>query len=118
MEDVEENALVIEAYIQSTAHNVEIVEDGDKAVEKIRSGESYDLILMDIQMPIMDGLEATLQIRAWEKEQGTSSTPILALTANAMTGDKEKSLSAGCDGHITKPITKKALLDAIDEFKK
>ena len=64
----------------------------------------------------MDGLEATRKIRAWEKEQQFSRTPILALTAHAMNGDDEKSLVAGCDDHITKPITKKKLLEVIDQY--
>ena len=67
-------------------------------------------------MPIMDGLEATRRIRSWERKKGLESTPILALTAEAMTGDEEKSLDAGCDGHLTKPITKKKLLTAIGQF--
>ncbi len=97
---------------------MDIVEDGNQAVEKIQSGKNYDLVLMDIQMPGMDGLQATKQIRAWEKEQECKRTPILALTAHAMEGDEDKSLAAGCDGHITKPITKRKLLDLIDQFAK
>jgi signal transduction histidine kinase/CheY-like chemotaxis protein len=117
-EDVTENAMVIDAYIKNTHHQLDIVEDGWHAVDKIKSGKKYDLILMDIQMEGMDGLEATRQIRVWEKEQGCYRTPILALTAHAMTGDEEKSLASGCDGHITKPIAKQKLLEVIDQFVK
>jgi PAS domain S-box-containing protein len=114
-EDDTDNAMVIEAYLNSTLHQVDIVTNGNQAVEKIQSGKQYDLVLMDIQMPVMDGLEATRQIRVWENDHGYSRAPIIALTAHAMTGDKEKSLAAGCDGHITKPITKKKLLEVIDQ---
>jgi PAS domain S-box-containing protein len=117
-EDFEDNAMVIEAYLNNTSHHVEIVKDGSQAVEKIQSGKKYDLILMDIQMPGMDGLEATRKIRAWENEQGDCRTPILALTSHAMNGDEEKSSAAGCDSHITKPIAKKKLLEMIDQFVK
>jgi signal transduction histidine kinase/BarA-like signal transduction histidine kinase len=116
VEDIEENSMVIEAYINNTKHQIEVVEDGLNAVENICSGKKYDLILMDIQMPGMDGLEATRQIRNWENMEKLSATPIMALSAHAMVGDKEKSLAAGCNGHITKPISKKKLLEAIDQF--
>jgi PAS domain S-box-containing protein len=117
-EDVEENALVIDAYLKNTPHHLDIVTDGSQAVDKIKCGTSYDLILMDIQMPQMDGLEATQQIRAWESRLGNSKTTIFALTAHAMNGDEEKSIAAGCDMHITKPITKAKLLDLIEPLKK
>ena len=116
VEDVEENAMVIEAFLDNTPHTLDIAEDGDLAVEKIKSGKRYDLVLMDIQMPRMDGLEATRQIRAWEEEQGCLHTPIMALSAHAMAGDEEKSLTASCDGHITKPISKLKLLEVIEHF--
>jgi two-component system, sensor histidine kinase and response regulator len=115
-EDVEENAMVIEAYIGSTQHRVDTVEDGEQAVAKIKSGKKYDLVLMDIQMPILDGIKATQQIRSWEKEQNIARMPIVALTAHAMSGDDDKSIAAGCDDHITKPVSKKTLLKIIDHF--
>jgi CheY-like chemotaxis protein len=117
-EDMEDNALIVEGYLKNTTHQVDIVEDGVQAVDKIKSGKKYNLVLMDIQMPTMDGLEATEQIRKWESSQNCPRTPILALTAHAMRGDAEKSLAAGCDSHITKPINKKRLLDLIEQFSK
>jgi PAS domain S-box-containing protein len=117
-EDNPDNALVIEAYLKTAPFQLEIVKDGQQAVSRITAGNNYDLILMDIQMPVMDGLEATRQIRIWEKEQGIANTPILALTSHAMNGDEEKSLAAGCDSHITKPINKQKLLGLIDKFTK
>ncbi|MBF0381329.1 MAG: PAS domain S-box protein [Magnetococcales bacterium] len=115
-EDKMDNSIVIEAFMSNSSHNLDIVENGDLAVKRIKSGKKYDLVLMDIQMPVMDGLEATRQIRVWESQNGCASTPILALTAHAMRGDEEKSLAAGCDAHITKPINKTKLLEFIDRF--
>ncbi len=116
VEDVEENALVVETFLRHTPHRLDMVDDGDLAVEKVQNGGRYDLVLMDIQMPRMDGLEATRLIRTWEKRQNRPRTPIVALTAHAMAGDAEKSLDAGCDGHLTKPISKKKLLMEIDRY--
>ena len=77
--------------------------------------EEYDLILMDMQMPVMDGYTATQSIRTWERDQGAAPTPIVALTANALKEDIQKSLDAGCTTHLTKPIRKAVLLDTIRE---
>ena len=77
---------------------------------------SYDLVLMDIQMPVMDGYAATRAIRAWEQEQGRPPVPILALTANALQGEVQRSLEAGCTAHLTKPIRKARLLEAIQLY--
>jgi PAS domain S-box-containing protein len=117
-EDVPDNALLIDTFLRSSLYQVEIVADGEQAVEKIVMGNRYDLVLMDIQMPVMDGFKATRLIRSWEDEHGHPCMPILALTSNAMPGDEEKSLAAGCDGHLTKPISKKRLLEVIDSITK
>ena len=78
--------------------------------------ENYDLVLMDIQMPVMDGYTATREIRMWETEQNIKETPILALTAFATKDDEKKSLEAGCTAHLTKPIKKAKLLEAIQRY--
>ena len=114
-EDVEENAMVIEAYLNNLPYRLDIVEDGEHAVAAIQAGTRYDLILMDLQMPGIDGLEATRQIRAWQKHHDKEPTPIFALTAHAMAGDEAKSIAAGCNLHITKPITKSKLLQVISQ---
>jgi CheY-like chemotaxis protein len=75
----------------------------------------YDLVLMDRQMPLMDGLTATRTIRAWEQTNGRSPTPIIALTASALKGDREKCMAAGCTAFLTKPIRQEVLLQAIKE---
>ena len=92
-------------------HSVTVVENGADAVDAWANGD-FDVILMDVQMPVMDGLEATQAIRA--KEMGRNRhVPIVAVTAHAMAGDREKCLSAGMDGYVTKPFKKQALYDAL-----
>jgi CheY-like chemotaxis protein len=81
-----------------------------------RRQRDYDLVLMDMQMPVMDGYTATREIRAWEQENGERRAPIVALTAHALSGAHSESLNAGCDGHLTKPVERHDLLDAIAEF--
>src|SRR5450432_1104692 len=75
----------------------------------------YDLVLMDRQMPVMDGLTATRKIRAWEQANGRPPTPIVALTASALKGDRETCLAAGCTAFLTKPIKQEVLLQAIKD---
>ena len=111
-EDSADNAELIRAYLRNTPHHLDVVENGLRAVEMACSGD-YQLILMDMQMPEMDGYTATAEIRAWETINQRPRTPILALTAYALNGDTEKSLAAGCDDHLTKPIKKSRLLAEI-----
>ena len=77
--------------------------------------QHYDLILMDVQMPVMDGHAATRAIRDFEAASGREPVPIIALTAHAVKEDMERSLAAGCTAHLTKPIKKQVLLDALSE---
>jgi len=93
---------------------VEIAENGAIAFEKFTAGE-YDLVLMDRQMPVMDGLTATRAIREWEQANHRPPTPIIALTASALKGDQEKFVAAGCTAYLTKPIKQDVLLQAIRE---
>lgn len=92
-----------------------MVEDGASAVEAVVR-ESFDLVLMDVQMPIMDGYTATGLIRRWEQEQDYPPVPIIALTANALKEDEQRSLDAGCNGHLTKPIRKGMFLAALQHY--
>lgn len=117
VEDNEDNRLLINAYLKRTTFEIEEAENGQIAVEKFATGK-YSLVLMDIQMPVMDGHTATREIRRWEKENHLESTPIVALTAHAVKEDMEKSLQAGCDSHLTKPIKKATLLQTLDRFMK
>ena len=109
--------MIIESYLVGTPHHLGIAENGAKAVAMFQE-DRYDLVLMDMQMPVLNGYEATQRIRAWEREQRRRPCPILALTAYAMSGDAEKSLAAGCDGHMTKPIRKKSVLEAIRNIRR
>lgn len=116
-EDSPDNRLVIQAYLKETPYQLDFAEDGLQVVEKVKA-RNYDLVLMDIQMPELDGYEATERIRLWEREQGRRRTPIVALTASVMPESIEKSLDAGCDSNLTKPIKKQTLLDTIHSFAK
>ena len=114
VEDATDNRLLTQAYLKQTAHRLDMAENGEVACGKFKVGR-YDLVLMDMQMPVMDGYAATQAIREWERVNHRPLTPIIALTAHALKGDEEKSLAAGCTAHLTKPIKKAALLAAISE---
>jgi two-component system, sensor histidine kinase and response regulator len=101
--------------LANLGHKVVIAANGQEAFDKFRAGH-FDVILMDVQMPVMDGFEATRLIRAAEKES-ERHTPIIALTAHAMKGDRERCLESGMDDYISKPINHKELLDALTRIK-
>jgi signal transduction histidine kinase/AmiR/NasT family two-component response regulator len=111
-EDNATNQQVLAAVMGSLGIEVDIVADGRAAFEAWRDG-TYDLILMDIQMPVMDGIDSARAIRAAEQEQGRRRTPIVALTANALSHQVQEYLAAGMDGHVAKPIEIAKLYDAI-----
>jgi CheY-like chemotaxis protein len=113
-EDSPDNCTITLAYLEHTPYRIEIAETGAIACEKFIAG-FYDLVLMDRQMPVMDGLTATRTMRAWEKANGRPPTPIIALTASALKGDREMCLAAGCTAFLTKPIKQEVLLQAIKE---
>jgi len=113
-EDSPDNQLLISAFLKQTAMTLEIAENGQVAVDKFIAGP-FDVVLMDVQMPVMDGFTAARTIRAWEARQGARRTPILTLSAHAMEDAFQNSLAAGCNAHLTKPILKAALLKAIVE---
>ena len=104
-EDGRDNALLARRILERAGAEVEWVVDGQLAVEAVATGASYDLILMDMQMPVMSGYEATAALRA-----SGSQLPILALTANAMAGDRERCLEAGCSDYLKKPLRRDQLL--------
>ncbi len=111
-EDNEINVLVIEAMLQKTPHTLHVASNGEVAVEMFKTGD-YGLVLMDVQMPVMDGLQATRDIRLFEAAAGLERTHIVALTAGAYREDETLSREAGCDAHIGKPVAQQRLLDAI-----
>ncbi|MDW8398090.1 MAG: PAS-domain containing protein [Acetobacteraceae bacterium] len=107
VDDVAANRLVARAMLAAAGHEVELAADGAEAVAAVEAGH-YDVVLMDLQMPTMDGLEATRRIRALPPPQG--SVPVVALTASALPEQIEACRAAGMDGHLSKPIEKGALL--------
>lgn len=115
VDDAEFNRLVVIKYLRNTLHSIDTAENGEIALGKFMK-EHYDLVLMDMQMPIMDGYTATRKIREWEKENNLPSTPVIALTASALNEDVRRTLDAGCTSHLSKPIKKQKLLSAIYEF--
>ncbi len=110
VEDNEMNRDMLSRRLQRKGYEVAIAVDGLQGVEMGRSGE-YDLILMDMSLPELDGWEATRQLRAVPE---AGSIPIIALTAHAMAGDREKALEAGCDDYDTKPIELQRLLSKME----
>lgn len=111
-DDAAVNLRLIQAYLKDSSFAVDTAPNGSVALEKFQSG-SYDLVLMDIHMPVMDGYTATRKIRAWEAENQKRPTPVLALTASTFDEERQASLDAGCDAHLVKPIRKAELLEAI-----
>ena len=115
VEDLEDNRDVIALFLKDTPYQLDMADNGAVALQKFQTGR-YDLVLMDMQMPVMDGIEATAAIRAWERTQPRRPTPIVALTANAFKEEADKCLAAGCTAHLTKPIKKKTLQMAITQY--
>jgi PAS domain S-box-containing protein len=110
-EDGEANQLVAAAILRKAGYAVDLARDGEEAVGAARTA-AYDLVLMDVRMPRMDGFAATALIRAMPGAAGR--VPIIAMTAAAMSGDREKCLAAGMDGHLPKPMDRAALLGAVE----
>ncbi|MBF0583840.1 MAG: response regulator [Magnetococcales bacterium] len=113
-EDSPDNQLLFEIYLKKTPHQLVIVDDGLQAVARVQESP-FDLLLTDIEMPNMDGYSATRAIRQWEKEVGRTPMVIMALSAHAGIEKRRESLEAGCDDHLTKPIKKQTLLEAIEQ---
>jgi len=116
VDDSVDNRSLIQAYLRKSNHQLVMAENGKTAIEAYKS-DVFDLILMDMQMPVIDGYSATRAIRAIEGDT-ESRVPIVALTAYAFKEERQRSFEAGCDAHLTKPIRKKDLLAAIDKYGK
>jgi PAS domain S-box-containing protein len=111
-DDSPDNRMLIDAYVKKAPYKIDHAVDGSIAVEKFRANR-YDLVLMDIQMPVMDGYTAARTIREWERTQGLPRTPIIALTASALDESVVRSIEAGCDAHLSKPVKRATLFDVI-----
>ena len=114
-DDSADNRVLIQAYLKHSGYQLDMAETG-KAAFEMSQARKYDVVLMDVQMPVMDGHTATRMIRDWEKQSNASPTPIIALTAHAYQEDIQKSLAAGCSDHLAKPIRKDALLKAMQKW--
>lgn len=114
-EDNEVNQRVLRAILERAGYNCDYAKDGKEAVERYPGG-NYDVILMDCQMPFLDGLQATSEIRNLEVQSKLNRCPIVALTANAMKGDRERCLNVGMDDFISKPFKSQDLLAKIQNW--
>jgi len=115
VDDNPDNRLLVNAYLKKLPYVLEEAENGEEAVEKFMRSY-FDIVLMDVQMPVMDGREATRKIRAWEKQQGKRPVPIIALTAHAIKEEIDMCIEAGCDSHLSKPVKKSTLISTIQAF--
>ncbi|ANT65719.1 response regulator [Prosthecochloris sp. CIB 2401] len=115
VEDSRVNQMVVDAMLQREGFSVDIVDNGRKALMAIRE-KNYDLVLMDCQMPEMDGFEATHELRAGACGDHGRQVPVIAITANAMRGEKERCVQAGFSDYIAKPVRKKQLVEMLEKY--
>jgi len=116
-DDSPDNRLLIAAYLKKTGYALDEVENGQIALDRFMT-RTYDAVLMDIQMPVLDGYSAVRLIRQWETANGRRRTPIIALTAAALETDVRHAVEVGCDLHVSKPVKKSTLLRAIADVVK
>ncbi|MBF0590313.1 MAG: response regulator [Magnetococcales bacterium] len=117
VDDSEDNLLLVKAFLKKSPFVVKTAHNGSEALALVTADaeeRGFDLILMDIQMPVMDGYETTRRIRAWERENRAGRVPIIALTAYAMSEDVQRAKDAGCDDHLTKPIRRARLISTME----
>ncbi|MBF0183799.1 MAG: PAS domain S-box protein [Magnetococcales bacterium] len=117
VDDADDNRLLIRAFLKRTPYRLIEAVNGEESLHHFRE-QPVDLVLMDMQMPVMDGFAATRHMRAWEQAQQRPAVPIIALTAHAMKEDVARTIEAGCTLHLTKPITKAILLTTIAQYLK
>ncbi len=104
VEDNPGNVIVATHFLEEMGYGYDVADSGGEALERIAAGTTYTAVLMDVQMPGMDGLEATRRIRERERQAGMPRLPVIALTAHALTGDRERCLAAGMDDYLSKPF--------------
>ncbi|MGK0296544.1 MAG: two-component system sensor histidine kinase/response regulator [Gammaproteobacteria bacterium] len=112
VDDNPDNRLLVKAYLKKLPYIVDEAENGEEAVSMYINGK-FDVVLMDVQMPVMDGREATRKIREWESQKGEILIPIIALTAHAIKEEVELCIDAGCNAHLSKPVKKSVLIKCI-----
>jgi signal transduction histidine kinase len=111
-DDSEDNRTLIRYYLKKLPYDLDFAENGEAALQKFQT-ERYDLVLMDLQMPVLDGYDAVRAMRGFERERHRSPTPIVALTAHAMDEKLRRCLAEGCNAFVTKPVTRAQLLEVI-----
>lgn len=114
-DDTEDNRTLFTHYLKNGPYEIIEADNGLDALNKIKSNE-FDIVFMDVQMPEMDGYAATAAIRKWESENHLKPVPIIALTAHALSDDRQKSLKVGCNDHVTKPFKKDTLINVINRY--
>ncbi|MBF0423363.1 MAG: CHASE domain-containing protein [Magnetococcales bacterium] len=115
VDDSDDNILLIRTFLKKTPCVISVAHNGVEAVAAVKENR-FDLVLMDVQMPVMDGYTATRLIREWERENQRQPVPIVALTAHAFAENERQSMEAGCSAHLTKPISKPRLLEAVAAY--
>jgi len=114
-EDDTISAIAAKRLLEMLGFSVAVAHDGRQVVDRLRK-ESFDMVLMDVQMPVMGGIEATAAIRRGEAGERNRGIPIIALTAHAMVGDREKFLESGMDAYMAKPLDTEILEETLDTF--
>lgn len=115
LEDSEANQTIVKAFLAKHPITIDSADNGKSGLDLFQKND-YDLVLMDIQMPVMDGFEATRRMRDWEKTTGMRKTPIIAMTAYALADDVKRTLDAGCDDYLSKPIKLRVFLDTLARY--
>ena len=115
VDDSESQRVLLQTILSSSPCKLDTAENGQVGFNKFITG-NYDLVFMDMQMPVMDGCTATRKIRAWEKEHHRAPTPIIAMTANALDSDREKCFEEGCSDFMVKPVPQEKLIQMIDNM--
>jgi len=116
VEDNPVNQVIAKKMLEKAGLTYEVVVNGEEAVERVKQPHEFNLILMDCQMPVMDGYEATQSIRSYEQEISAARLPVVAMTANAMEGDKDKCLKAGMDDYVAKPVKQDSLKQVLSHW--
>ena len=115
VDDVEINRELLRVTLEKQGHRVWMAQNGEEAVEQFRTG-LFDIIFMDMQMPVLDGYGAVREMRVWENEQNATRTPVVAMTAYALQGDREKCLAAGMDAYLSKPARPAEILATLNQL--
>lgn len=117
VEDYHANVLVATMLLQTYGYRYELAASGEEALKQVQEDpHGFDLVLMDVRMPLMDGYEATARIREHQTANGSRRTPIVGMTAHALKGDRERCIDAGMDDYIAKPFRPETLKSMLDKF--